>query len=258
MIPTLKALRSFAFEADSVSVEQHERWKAHFKNKKLVQTIGLIKGLRRVKDSEELSSIRRACSISKSVLAMIPTYLVSGITERELAAMIESLCRKRGAHAMAFDTIVAFGENTSHPHHHPTDRKFRKGDLVQVDMGAKYEGYCSDFSRVYLTGPQSPEVTKAIRALKKAKKTAESKIKKGASIHMLDTVARSVLAEFGYTEEFCHALGHGLGIEIHEGVTISTKRPDALLRKHEVITIEPGLYFPGKFGIRIEDTHIVG
>lgn len=257
MMKILKPIKSFGFESDTVTVDQRERWKTLFKNKKLVQVPDLIKGLRRFKDENEISIISRACGVSKAVLKIVPRLLKSGVSEIALAWMIESECRKRGAEAMAFETIVGFGSNTSRPHHHPTGRKFKTGDLVQVDMGAKVGGYCSDFSRIYVTGTLNSKQKKALRALIKAKKSVEGLIKPGVSIHALDRHARTMLRHDGYDEEFCHALGHGVGLEIHEGVTISTKRPDTILRKGDVITIEPGLYFAGKFGMRIEDTHIV-
>jgi len=179
------------------------------------------------------------------------------MSEIDLARRIESECLKRGADGMAFETIVGFAENTSQPHHRPTTRKFALGDIVQIDMGARYDGYCSDYSRVFATGKLDDKERKALKALKKAKKSVEKMIQPGVSTHALDAQARTVLKENGYDEEFCHALGHGLGLEIHEGVTISTKRPNQILKSGDVITIEPGLYFPGEFGMRIEDTHVV-
>jgi Xaa-Pro aminopeptidase len=253
----LKACRSFAIEADTMSVEQYENLKAKFKNKKIVQTSDLIKGLRRFKDSSEISKMKQAMSISLAALRKVPRLLRRGMTERELAWAIESECRRLGADGMAFDTIVAFGSNTSRPHHRPTSRMFKKGDLIQVDMGAKVRSYCSDYSRIFATGPLSPHQSKVLRALKEAKKSAEDLLRPGVSLHRLDAAARSVLKTYGYDEEFCHALGHGVGMEIHEGVVISSKRPDARLKKGDVITIEPGLYFDGKFGMRLEDTHII-
>lgn len=253
----LQNRRSIAFEADCVSVEQLTNWKRQFKNKKFIHTSGLIKGLRRFKDAQEIQRMRRASRITKSVLRVIPSILKKGISEIELARRIEAECLKRGADSMAFETIVGFAENTSQPHHRPTTRKFALGDIVQIDMGARYEGYCSDFSRVFVTGKLHDRERKAFTALKKAKQSVEKMIEPGVSTHGLDAQARTVLKEYGYDEEFCHALGHGLGLEIHEGVTISTKRPNQILKSGDVITIEPGLYFPGKFGMRIEDTYII-
>jgi Xaa-Pro aminopeptidase len=158
---------------------------------------------------------------------------------------------------MAFETIVAFGENTSKPHHHPTERKLKKGDIVQIDMGVKINGYCSDYSDVYFTSPATPEQKIALSALKKAAKTAKKLVKEGISNRLLDQTARRILKTYGYDKEFSHALGHGVGLEIHEGVTLSSKAPVMKLKKNEVITIEPGLYFEGKWGMRVEETVVV-
>lgn len=253
----MSACLRLGFEADDVTVERYVGWKRKLKNTKFVQYSGFIDGLRRQKDSEELDAVKAASGITRKVLAAIPSMLRYGMTERELAGRISAACKKLGADDMAFESIVGFGEHTSRPHHRPTDRKLRKGDIVQIDMGAKLHGYCSDFSRVYFTADPSAEVKKAYRALKEAKKSAESLLRPGISIHRLDKTARAVLLKYGYKDEFCHALGHGVGLDIHEGVVLSTKRPDAKLLRNEVVTLEPGLYFPGKFGLRIEDTYIV-
>lgn len=253
----LRPCKRLLYEADDLTVARYTKLASAFKNTKFIQTSDFIDGLRRIKDSEEISVIRAACAISKKVLASVPDLLRYGMKERELAISIAHACAKLGAEEMAFESIVGFGEHTSRPHHRPTDRRLKKGDIVQVDMGAKLHGYCSDFSRVYFTSDPSPEVKRAYRALKEAKKASESLLKPGVSIHRLDRAAREVLARYGYKDEFCHALGHGVGLDIHEGVVLSTKRADERLHRGEVVTIEPGLYFTGKFGLRIEDTHII-
>ncbi len=124
-------------------------------------------------------------------------------------------------------------------------------------MGVRVRGYCSDFSRVYFTGKPNAEQKKAYRALSRAKNSCVKAVKAGASSRALDTLARSILAEDGYGPEFNHSLGHGVGLDIHEGLRISAKAPDKKLLANEVVTIEPGLYFPGKWGMRVEDTIIV-
>jgi len=255
---SLLQVGQLGIEADTMTVEMYDSLKSLLKNKKIVHTSGFIIGLRRIKEHSELSKIRQACKITKSVLRVIPTELKVGMTEQELAWRIESLCREKGATGMAFDTIVAFGKNTSSPHHKPTKTKYAKNDLVQIDMGASVDSYCSDYSRIFGTSTMNAEQKKAHSALKQAKKSAELLLKPGTSLHRLDKLARKILRNHGYGDDvFCHALGHGLGLEIHEGVVLSQKRPDHRLLKGDVITIEPGLYFPGKFGIRIEDTHII-
>lgn len=180
-----------------------------------------------------------------------------GTSERELAQKIDALSARLGAERMAFDTIVAFGSNTSHPHHHPTRRTLTSTDIVQIDMGVKVDGYCSDYSRVFWMGQKTPEQKIAYKALLEAKKSAEKSIAVGVSNRALDQIARTVLLRYGYDAEFCHSLGHGLGLDIHEAPTLSTKAPLLRLLKNEVITIEPGLYFEGAWGMRVEDTIVV-
>ncbi len=254
---TLEKTRRVAFEGDFVTCATHSKWQQKFKNTKFVQKDWMIEDIRRSKTESERKAIRTACTITKKILAGMPTLLKKGFTERELAVEIERIARKMGAEGMAFDSIVAFGEHTSRPHHSPTDRRLKKTDIVQIDMGVKVDGYCSDYSRVYFVSAPTSEQRKAYRALTKAKKMAERAMKPGITNRELDAIARSSLKAAGYDKEFSHSLGHGVGLEIHEGINLSGKAPIKKLLKHEVITIEPGLYFPGKWGMRLEDTHII-
>ena len=255
--PMLKKCRKVAFEAASVTVEEISKWKAKYKSTKFVQSGGVIEEARRAKSAGELIKIKRACSIAKAVLARIPSMLRSGMSEKELAWQIENECRKRGADAMSFETIVGFGANTARPHHHPTDTKFKKGDLVQIDMGCVVDGYMSDFSRVYFTGATTPKQKKVLRALKEAQRKAWSMLRPGITNHQLDAAARKILKSYGFDEHFTHALGHGVGLEIHEGPVLSSRYPKTKLLKNEVVTLEPGVYFPGEWGMRHEDTVVI-
>ncbi len=254
---TLRKMKVLCFEADNVTVATIEIWKRKYKNTKFVQTSGIVEEYRRSKAPDEQKKITKACSITKSVLRLIPTLLTPGISEQELAWRIESECRKRGAECMAFPSIVAFGTHSSRPHHHPTNRKLAKNDLVQIDMGAKFSGYCSDYSRVYFTGRKTADQVRAMRALRESSAAAIKILRPGVTNRALDLRARQVLRSHGYDKEFSHALGHGVGIDIHEGVTLSSRALVQKIKKNEVITIEPGLYFEGKWGMRIEETIIV-
>jgi len=251
-------LRSIGYESDYVTVARLDRWRTQLKNKKFVQIKDLTEGLRRVKDADEIETLTKASMITKKALLRVTSFLRYGMTERDLALELWIFCMKNGAEGMAFETIVAFGENTSRPHHRPTDRKLAKGDIIQVDMGAMYQGYCSDYSRVYFTSPPTVKQGKVYEALKEAKKSAERFLKPGVLNTKLDEEARRVLKLHGFDKEFSHSLGHGVGMDIHEGTTLSMKAPPTKLLRNEVVTIEPGLYFAGKFGMRLEDTRIVG
>ncbi len=255
----IRSIRKCAFEASDVTVARLERWKKQYKNTKFVQTLDLLEGFRREKKDYEINKILAACSRTKKVLKRIPSILKIGISEGSLAHTIEEISRKFGGEGMAFETIVAFGEHSSRPHHRPTDRKLMPNDIVQIDIGVKCQGYCSDFSRVYFVSPPDSQKKKALRALKEAVSFCSKISKPGLSVRVLDIVARKILRKHGFTDtDFCHALGHGVGLDIHEGVTISSKtKREVRLKKNEVITIEPGLYFPGKWGMRWEDTIVV-
>ncbi len=254
----LTGYRIIGYEPDNVTISRLDRWKTQLKNKKFVQVLDLVEGLRRIKDLEEMKILTAACALTKKALASVPKFLRYGMTERELSLELYVYCTKRGAECMAFETIVGFGENTSKPHHRPSGRKLKKGDIIQIDMGAMYQGYCSDYSRVYFTQDQTTKQQKAHRALIEAKKAAEKMLKPGVLNTALDAEARRVLKLHGYDKEFSHSLGHGVGMDIHEGTTLSIKASPTKLLKNEVVTIEPGLYFPGQWGMRLEDTRIVG
>lgn len=253
----LERIPQCAYEEEAVTVARLRRWKRQFKNTKFVHVSDAVGEFRRSKDEIELRLINRAHRITRELLRRIPAALRVGIREDELAWKIEQWAHELGAEGMAFDSIVAFGSNTSRPHHQPGNKKLKKGDIVQIDIGAKYRGYCSDRSQVYLTGPVSSHIRKAIKAVEEAKEAAKNAVKKGASSQMLDRIARDVLKKYGMEKAFTHSLGHGVGLDIHEGVILSERAPDRKPLKNEVITIEPGIYYPGKFGVRLEDMVIV-
>jgi Xaa-Pro dipeptidase len=254
----LKTLKRCGFEAGHVPVAQYGEWKTKFKNTKFVQTVDVVEEFRRYKSAAELQSVRKACAITKDILRKVPSFLRRGVTEREVARRIADAAYEAGAESMAFDTIVGFGANTSQPHHRSTDAVFRAGDMVQIDMGVKVGGYCSDYSRVYFTKKPTVEQATVYRILSRVQRTMMTRVRAGVTNHALDAEARAMLAKHGYgIEHFSHALGHGVGLDIHDGIVLSGRVPETTLRKGEVVTIEPGLYFAGKWGMRIEDTVIV-
>lgn len=254
----LKKVRVIGFESQVVTSLRESLMKRKFKNTKFVQRVDIIEYFRRAKQHDELVQIRRACAITRRVLKRVPKLLRMGISERKLAWLIERTSREWGAEAMAFDTIVAFGEHSSRPHHHPTDRKLRKGDIVQIDMGVRVGGYCSDMSRVYCTTKKTAEQQHVFRVLNQVVRECKQRCTVGTTNRSLDAYARAVLKRHGFGKEFCHSLGHGVGLDIHEGLSLSERAPIERLKLNEVVTIEPGLYFPGMFGMRIEDTVLIG
>ncbi len=253
----LKRFAVCGCESEIVTLAQSHRWKKKFRGTKFLPKSGVVAHFRRAKDPKEVRRFRRAQRITHMLLQRIPSALRSGVTEREIARRLRTWAEDLGADHLAFDPIVAFGTHTSRPHHHPTARALKKGDIVQIDVGARYGGYCADQSRVFFTGKKTPQQERALTAVREAKEAAGRAVRTGASTHALDRIARSVLKKYGMEEFFVHSLGHGVGLEIHEGVTLSQKRPDQTLLASEIITIEPGVYFPGKFGIRLEDEIVV-
>ncbi len=244
----------------SLTLSAHKRLKQGYPKVQFIPTDNVCEQCRRTKSDIELQYIAQACAITKTIFTFVPEWLTQKTTEIRLARKIRDKAEQLGAHDMAFDTIVAFGEHSSVPHHRPTERALQRGDVVQIDCGVKVSGYCSDFSRVFFTAPLTKEQRNAYSALTHTLQTCTQMVRPGVYARALDTRARTELKRFGFEHEFCHALGHGVGLDIHEGIILShtTKRNNlSKLLKHEVITIEPGLYFAGKWGMRIEDTIVV-
>jgi Xaa-Pro aminopeptidase len=245
-------LRMCGFESTNVTISRLARWKRKFKSTKFVQSEGIVEAFRRSKSPDELRLMRRAHRITEELLRRIPSALRVGITELDLVWKIDSWARELGAEEMAFPSIVGFGSHTSRPHHVPSRRTLKKGDIVQIDIGAKYHGYCSDRSAVFFTTKPTKMQERAYQAVLEAKEKAKKAVRAGASTKKIDAIARQALRRYDLERYFIHSLGHGVGLEIHEGIGLSP-HSDFKLLKNEVITIEPGVYFPGKFGIRLED-----
>ncbi|MCF7844907.1 MAG: Xaa-Pro peptidase family protein [Kiritimatiellales bacterium] len=253
----LNKCKECGFESDNVTVEQLRNWKRKYKNTKFVRRKGIIEEFRRSKSEIELKRFRRAQRITKEMLRRVTSALRSFPTEKDLAWKLETWARELGADSLSFDPIVAFGTNTSCPHHHPTSRRLKKGHIVQIDVGARYKGYCADRSEVFFTDQPTGLQKKVYRAVEEAKDAALEKVVSGVTTHALDKAARKVLSKYDFEEYFTHSLGHGVGLEIHEGVLLTENAPNTKLRKNEIVTIEPGVYLPGKFGIRLEEEIVV-
>ncbi len=208
---------------------------------------------RSVKDADEIAAIRAAVELSEGVLADAMDILTPGITERALAAWFEFEFKKRGASCAAFDTIALFGPRTSLVHGQPSDRALISGDIILLDFGCRLNGYCSDLTRTYVYGTISDiwleEVHELVRT---AQHLALEAIRPGIRCCELDAIARDLIADNGYGEHFGHGLGHGVGIDIHEGPRLH-KESSTVLEAGMIVTVEPGIYLPGRGGIRIED-----
>src|SRR3989344_1208806 len=252
---SLKKLKNVRFDAEDVTIARLNRWKKRYKRVRWIPSEGVIEEMRRMKNNDEIRAIRKACTITDDVMKRIPRMLHGNITEKNLAWEIEKLSRALGAEAMAFDTTGGFGDHTARPHHAPTDRKLKAHDIVQIDMGVKVNGYCSDCSRVFFIGKPTQEQQDVFDLLVKTVKETTKQVKAVVTNHALDLYARKLLGN--YDQFFTHGLGHGVGLEIHEGVSLSKRAPKQKIKANEVITIEPGVYLEGKWGMRIEDTILV-
>ena len=214
------------------------------------ETEGIIEKQRMIKDEEELTNLRKACEITDNCFSYIISYIKPGMTEKQIANEIEEYYKQR-TDGLSFDTIVASGENTSKPHAVPTDRKIQKEDIITIDMGCKYNGYCSDMTRTFFVGKVPEEIKPVYDLVLKNQTLTLDEYKDGAVIRNL---TKMVVNDFKLNNyDLIHSLGHGVGLEIHEPPFIN-QNTDATLKENMVVTDEPGIYIPGKFGVRIEDT----
>ena len=252
LLKKLKSIRTVAME-ESTSLGDFEWLKKTVKTR-LRTAANVIEGVRSIKDAGEIAAIRTAASISLQALQRTLPYIKSGVTESELAGMLDFQIRKLGAQN-SFETIVAFGPNASRPHHQPSKRKLRKKDSVLIDFGARYNGYCSDITRCFVVGGMTAFYKKVYDVVEQAQAAAIRMIKPGVKITQVDAAAREVIAKSDLPV-YGHGTGHGFGIEIHESPFLKTDSKGTL-KAGQVITIEPGIYMPGKLGVRIEDDILV-
>lgn len=251
----LKKLKSFKKVSveKSTSLADFELLKKNLKPRpKTISNV--IETARSCKDDSEITSIRTASRIAAKALKQTLGYIKPGITENELAGMLNFQFRKLGA-TNSFETIVAFGPNASRPHHQPSRRKLRKKDTILLDFGAKYSGYCCDITRCFAVGRPTAFYRKVYDTVQKAQAAAIKIIKAGIEIAKVDAAAREVIRKSDLPV-YGHGTGHGLGLEIHELPYLKAKSKGTL-QVGQTITIEPGVYIPGKIGIRIEDDFLV-
>ena len=211
----------------------------------------------RAESALDVSRMRRAAAVTDGVFDAFLRALRPGVTELELADLVRSEILSLGGEGEAFDTIVAFGASGAEPHHVPADVPLERGMLVTVDMGAKFEGMCSDFTRTVAFGEPSPEAREIYAIVLEASRRALAAVRVGAACRDVDAAARNYIAERGYGERYIHGTGHGVGALIHQAPTLNAKSEE-ILAEGEVVTVEPGIYIPSVLGVRIEDMVEVG
>ena len=242
------------FEENYITYAQYKNYMQRYKVNNFEETENMIEKQRMVKDEEEIAKIQKACELTDACFEHLQKFIKIGMTEKEIAYEIESYFLRNGADGLAFETIVASGKNSSKPHAITTEKTIEKGDPITIDFGCKYQGYCSDMTRTIFAG-YVPDRMKPIYdlVLKDQLQTLED-MKEGAIIRNL---SRNVENDFKlYGHNLIHSLGHGVGLDIHEIPYISGKN-DNILKENMVVTDEPGIYLPGEFGIRIEDTVLI-
>jgi Xaa-Pro aminopeptidase len=252
--------QKLGFEANYISFASYHHFSETIKTKQLnlelIPTMDLVEHLRSIKEPEELEHITKAVELTDAAFEQVKTIIHPGITEGELAWEIEKFLRQNGSGGLAFDIIVASGPNSALPHAKPTVRRIQSGEPVLIDMGARVDGYCSDFTRTFCLEKKLSAISYQLSAIYnivlQAQLTAIEGVKAGMSAAQTDGLARSVIEQAGYGDNFGHSLGHGVGIAVHELPTIASNSPD-LLVNGMVFTIEPGIYLPGWGGVRIED-----
>lgn len=248
-------VNALAFEARAVSYAGWQELSAAGLD--LVPSTEVVERLRWVKDDRERKLLEAAQAIADATFEWVLGRLEEGIAERQLALSIEVEMRRRGADGIAFDSIVAFGEGSAEPHHAPTEKGLSRGDVVKLDFGCVVAGYHSDMTRTLSFGEPPGEMREAYRAVQSAQQAGADACRAGMTGGELDLVVRSVIEEAGLGEHFRHGLGHGVGLEIHEGPSLRAGSRD-VLPEGAVVTIEPGVYLEGVGGVRIEDMVEVG
>lgn len=241
------------FEENYLTYAKYKEYIRKYKIHNFVETEDIIEKQRVIKDEEEIKNIEKACQITRDCFEYIKPYLKPGNTEKQVANLIDEYYYQN-SEGPSFETIVASGENSSKPHAIPTNRAFTEQDIITIDMGCKYNGYCSDMTRTFFIGEPTEKQRKVYNLVAKNHAQTIDAIKDGANIKLL---AKMVENDFKLNDyDLIHGLGHGVGLEIHEKPYLSS-RVDAPLRENMVVTVEPGIYIPGEFGVRIEDTVLV-
>lgn len=243
------------FEENYLTYSKYKEYMQKYKINNFVETENMIEKQRMIKDECEIANIEKACEITDECFTHLLDFIKIGMTEKEIAWEIERYFLTNGAQGTSFDSIVASGPNSSMPHAIPTERKIQSGDIITIDFGCKYNGYCSDMTRTIFVDFVQDYIKPVYDLVLKNQELTLKEIYDGANARVISKMVENdfIINRF----DLVHGLGHGVGLEIHEEPVISSRRGDFLLRENMVLTNEPGIYIPGKFGVRIEDTVVI-
>ncbi len=251
-------IRKVLLETDFINLDSFERMKKAFDGIEVSNDNFLsktISSLRQIKSAEETECIKKSQGITDNAFAHILNFIKAGVTEREIALELEFFMRKTGSEGVAFDTIAVSGKNSSLPHGVPTEKPLENGDFLTMDFGAVYNGYCSDMTRTVAVGYVTDEQQKVYDTVLKAQLSALKEIGPNKVCKEIDKIARDIINK-EFEGCFGHGLGHSVGLEIHENPALNT-RDENLLKAGVIMTVEPGIYIPDKFGVRIEDMVLI-
>ncbi len=249
-------IKRLGFEKSHTTYEAWEKLAKSLEGVELVGVAGWIEELRAVKTPSEIALIARAQEIADDAFALLSESIRDGAKEEDLALELEFTMRRMGAQGPSFPIIVVSGERSSLPHGVPTSRTLRDGDFLTIDFGAVYDGYHSDETRTFVIGHADKKHEEVYGIVLEALETALDVVRPGVLAKDVDGAARKVIEDAGYGEYFGHGLGHGVGLQIHEGPSLS-KKSESILAVGNVVTIEPGIYIPGFGGVRIEELVVV-
>lgn len=247
-----QTMDSIAIEKAHMTVDRYDAINRYFQSPEIHAIDDQLNAMRVVKDERELDILRHAAGLADYAIEVAAQTMCEGMTEIELMTEIETALKKRGITHMSFDTTVLTGPKAASPHGKTGDRKIKKGDLVLMDLGVIYEGYCSDITRTLAFGEPGEQAKEIYEIVRLSEQAALEAVRPGVTAAELDGISRSVIEKAGYGEYFTHRLGHGLGISVHEFPSIHGGN-DMPLQEGMVFTIEPGIYIPGQVGVRIED-----
>ena len=251
-----RGIARLGFESQHVTQDQYATWADATEGVEWVPLKDTVETLRAMKDEHEIEALRRSAALTDAAFAHMQEVIEPGMTEREVAWIIEAFMRTHGATRVAFDLIVAAGANGALPHAKAGDHVIQAGEPIVFDIGCVVDGYASDMTRTISLGQPSSKYLEVWDIVLRAQETAEAGIRAGVSGVEADALARDVIVDAGYGDFFGHGLGHGVGLAVHEGPNASPRSTDTL-ETGMALTVEPGIYLPGEFGVRIEDLVII-